>query len=375
MKKLYPLFGIIIIVLSFSGLFYYQKQIAPKQITKLKIALDIPTQYAFVSDKNSKKLAVIDTFTNQVINYIELKEIPTLMKVSKDKGVLAYIGKSNILYILDLVEYSTKSKQFLENISEITFDTSGGILAAAGEKNVFLTDIRDLKTNIISDFSAPISLNYSSEGRFLFITEMQNSKVSKFDILENKKSLFFKGEKTLAETSIMPDSSFGLIAEANNLIIKNIFEDKQIKLDFKATLNRAFVSINNQTVIISDKSNNIYLINPNNKQISTQFHLDNNIQTIKTGWLETIGIAITTDSINAFELKGNNSKNITKTKLTGIVNDDLVMSDSKIMIFTQQNSKNLHIYNIRNKSLDGEISLELTQPNLVSMGLTNTACH
>ena len=347
-------------------------------------SLDLATRYddgarwAFVTDAASSNVAVIDTFNFSYQDSIALKAVPTAIVVSDVQDTLVYIdGKTNQLYIYDLV---TKNHSVMATSAlpkSIAFHADGAQLAVVFEHSIDIVKPYEHKhVASIQGLNPPISINFDNGGYNLYITEHKTGNTLIYRNHDGKKQQLSLAKGDVSELTLSPDTRLAMLSDYDNnsVTVWDLSMDKvQKSYSMQSKPWRPYVSSDSEHMIFSSENGHTQVINTWTQQVVKEFNIGGKPASIRTGWLESIGIIETDSSLSVFDLNDNAAPvNLPlKHKLQEVV----VVSDSKTLFATQANSSALLIYDIRDNKLKSPIDTKLTQPKHLVMGITNTVCH
>ncbi|MCW8328381.1 WD40 repeat domain-containing protein [Photobacterium sp. SDRW27] len=335
-------------------------------------------RWAFVSDTASTTVAVIDTFNNQKVDMLKLQAIPTEMAVSDIQDLLVYIdGKTAKLFIYDLAE-KTHGEMALEFVpDQIVFHSDGAQLAIGGkDKLVFVKPLQKQLFDEITDIQSPFSLNYDNGGYNLYITEQQSGKTLIYRLHDKQRTLVQLGRGKVSEITLSPDSRLGMVAQydSNSVYIRDLFINQDFAvIDLPSTPYRPYVSSDSEHIILASENGQGAVVNAWSGEVERSITVGKKPQSLRSGWLETIGIVASNQALTVFDIKENTPE--ATISLSTPLNEVVVVSDSKTLFATQDKSTSLFVYDIRKAERLTRIETGLSQPNHMVMGITNTICH
>ncbi|WP_064607368.1 YncE family protein [Photobacterium sp. J15] len=335
-------------------------------------------RWAFVSDAISSKMAVIDTFNNRKVDVLSLKAIPSEMVVSDIQDLLVYIdGKTAQLYIYDLAE-NIQSEMALDFVpDQIVFHSDGAQLAVGGKnKLIFVKPLEKQYLDEITGIKSPFSLNYDNGGYNLYITEQQSGKTLIYRLHDKQRRFVQIGKGQVSEITLSPDSRLGMVAQydSNSVYIRDLFVEQDFAVISLPSLPyRPYVSSDSEHIILASESGKGVVVNAWSGEVEREITAGNNPMSLRSGWLETIGIIASDHALTVFDIKENKPE--TMITLTRPLNEVVVVSDSKTLFATQEKSTSLFVFDIRKAQRLKQIETSLPQPNHMVMGITNTICH
>jgi len=339
---------------------------------------DDGARWAFISDKNSTSVAVVDTFEYKHVDNLQLKAIPVQMAVSDVQDILVYIdGKTTNIYIYDLVK-NTHSTMVLKSVpTDMIFHSDGAQLAVASQNRIdIIQPLQGKFGDVIDDLNSPFSMNFDNGGYNLYATEAQTGKTLIYRTHDGKQQFVQMGQGKVSAITLSPDARLALVSQyqSNSVYIWDLFMEEHF-----ATVTmtdkpwRPYVSSDSEHIIVIANDGKGAVINAWSGEEVRQLQLPVKPTSIRTGWLESIGIIESATNLAIFDL--GNDKPILNVPLIKPLLELVVVSDSKTLFATQQGSSDLMVFDIRSQQSKAPINTGLTHPNLLVMGITNTVCH
>ncbi|EEZ00461.1 hypothetical protein VOA_000519 [Vibrio sp. RC586] len=336
-------------------------------------------RWAFVSDAQSHQLAVIDTFTKKHIDTLTLGAVPSSLVVSDIQDLLVYIdGKTPSLFLYDLSEkqHSQMALSFVPD--QLAFHPDGAQLAVGGrDKLIFVMPLTKKMVGSFAKISSPFSLNFDSGGYNLYITEQNtgNTFIYRFHDGQQTQLQFAKGT-AVSEITLSPDSRLGMVAqyEDNTVYIQDLFMGEPFSaITLSAKPQRPYVSSDSEHIILAADNGEGVVVNAWSGEKVRDIHFGQNPSALRSGWLESIGIVAAQDRLTLFDIQSQKSEQ--QVALKAPLLEVVVVSDSKTLFATQQNTPTLFVYDIRTAQALAPIETGLKQPLYMVMGITNTICH
>ncbi|UJF17280.1 WD40 repeat domain-containing protein [Vibrio sp. SS-MA-C1-2] len=338
---------------------------------------DDGARWAFISDANSPNIAVVDTFNFKYQDTIKLKAIPTHLVVSDIQNLLVYIdGIHPTVFIYDLVTKKHSTMPLKKIPNEILFHPDGAQMAIASRDQIELIKPLELEfIDTINDISTPFSMNYDDGGYNLYISESNTGKTLIYRNHDKKRSIIQVGTGNVSDITLSPDSRLALVSQYkdNSVVVWDLSIEAPFgTFHFDSTPYRPYVSSDSEHIIIADEQGRAKVIESWGGETIQEFQLKGSPESIRTGWIETMGIIESSGHLDIFNLTDHSINSI---NLQHDLKEMVVVSDSKTLFATQTDSSKLFVYDIRANKLRKEIRTGLTQPNLLAMGITNTVCH
>lgn len=379
MNRFFKSSRLLIVVALFCMPLLFVAELVANELT----ATDLPryddgARWAFVYGKNTQEVAVIDTFEYRLAGKIKLKAQPIAMAVSDVQDLLVYIdGKTPKVYSYDLINH-THSEMTLSAIpNQMSFHADGAELAVALNNQIAL--IKPLKqehVSVIDGLVSPFSMNYDNGGYNLYVTENKSGKTLIYRNHDGKKSILQLGEGPVSDISLSPDARLAMVSDykTNSVFVWDLLMDQHYKsYPMDSAPWRPYVSADAEHMVFVSKKGQVQIFNTWSGALVNQFKIEKGPKAVRTGWLETIGIIESERYLNIFSLAKNAP--VTHLALENPLNEVVVVSDSKTLFATQENSSELFIYDIRFNKRLANIDTGLKAPQQLVMGITNTICH
>ncbi|MBV7300203.1 YncE family protein [Enterovibrio paralichthyis] len=340
---------------------------------------DDGARWAFISDKTSSRVAVVDTFNHTHVDTLTLKAIPTTMEVSDVQDMLIYIdGKTPQVYIYDLVE-KTHWTMGVDSIPySITIAPDGARVAVGlNNKLVMMEPLTKRSLETIAPLAQPYSVNFDTGGYNLYITEQDSGHTLIWRVHDAaSKELQLGSGGAVSEVTLSPDARLVMVSDLtkNTVNVWDLFMEQEFaNIELADTPWRPYVSSDSEHMILAAENGQGKVVNTWSGQTVKSVDFKDKTTEIRTGWLESIGVVATQSGLNVFNLT--DDKPAKNFPLDAPLGDVVVVSDSKTLFATQANSSKLLVVDLRLESLLPELDTGLKSPHLIAMGLTNTICH
>lgn len=340
---------------------------------------DDGARWAFITDKSTPKVAVIDTFQHQHVDTLKMQTIPTMMEVSDVQDMLIYIdGKTPLVYIYDLVE-KTHWSMAVESIPySIAVAPDGARVAVAlKDKITMIAPLQKQQLETIPNLAQPYSLNFDTGGYNLYITEQDSGRTHIWRIHDAAlKTLQLGSGGPVSEVTLSPDARLVLVGDLtkNSVSIWDLFMEQPFaNIPLQSKPWRPYVSSDSEHMILAADNGQGLVVNTWTGQTVKSVDFKDKTSEIRTGWLESIGVVATETGLNVFNLT--NNEPAIRFPLSASLGDVVVVSDSKTLFATQGDSSQLLVVDLRKERLLPSLETGLAAPNLIAMGLTNTICH
>lgn len=339
---------------------------------------DDGARWAFVSGERTANVAVIDTFDYVLAGELTLKAEPVEMVVSDVQDLLVYIdGKTNKVYSYDLIHH-THSEMSVSGVPEnIIFHSDGAQLAVATNNKIeIIKPLKQERVASITQVNSPFSMNFDNGGYNLYVTEANSGKTVIYRTHDGKRTDLQLGSGLVSDITLSPDARLALVSEytTNSVYVWDLFSSTHYKTyPMEAKPWRPYVSSDSEHMVFVADNGQAKVFNTWSGEAVNSFKFEHAPKSIRTGWLETIGIVESANSLNIFELTEN--KPATQLPLENPLNEVVVVSDSKTLFATQQDNSELFIYDIRKNKRLAPIDTGIKHPQHLVMGITNTVCH
>lgn len=340
---------------------------------------DDGARWGFVTDRQSKRVAVIDTFNNTHADTLELAVIPATLVVSDIQNILVYAdNKTPKLYVYDLIKHSQWALDLDLVPADLAFHEDGATLAISGEDRVVLVQPLAKKYLLeIDDLKSPFSINFDAGGYNLYITEQQTGLTHVWRFHDARRSQLQLGNGgAVSEITLSPDSRMALVSQPseNSVVIWDLMMKEHFKtLTFDSPAWRPYVSSDSNHIILATEKGKEYVVDSWSGEVLRALEIGKKPSAIRTGWLETIGVIETKKKLSVFAM--NEDTPVRTFPIVNKLNELVVVSDSKSLFATQEGSSQVMVFDIRNGKMLPPVETGLIQPNLMAMGLTNTICH
>ncbi|PIE46652.1 MAG: hypothetical protein CSA42_07395, partial [Gammaproteobacteria bacterium] len=345
---------------------------------------DDPARYAFITDKSKPKLAVLDTYQQEIVSLLNLKVQPDNLTISRLGGFILYAQAGDkFLYRLDL---KTNRQEKMVLVYPITGDmiahAEGRWLAYLSDKKVVIMDLQTQKAVTIA-ITGLVDLVYASTGEDLFIGELALGKLTRVDLATQQQRVLFNLHRPISPISIMPNMMAIFFSSGNELLRYSLLNETVETYPMLPSKERPYITSESRTLLRLGKSQKdkgqlvdiLQVVNAYTRAVTNEYVLPK-LATIGnrlvTGWLDQVVALATENGLYSIDLLSRESKAI---PLSGQVIDMLVQADSKILLLTRQHSRNLLFFNMQKQQIAGEVDTGLQNPNKVLMGQTTSLCH
>ncbi|MBS9777357.1 MAG: hypothetical protein KGV50_01210 [Gammaproteobacteria bacterium] len=336
-----------------------------------------PLQYAFITEKNSTTVAVVDVYENKLVGKLKLQDVPDLIAVSFNKRMLYYSKKNgSIIYFLDLFNGDVEEYSTGFPITKLSAKSDGNWLVYGNnQKTTLLNTIT--KSTQSYDTTGPVSLVYQpNSDNKLFIGEESVGKLSSIDLSTGKQTVLLELPHSISPLSIMPNG-LALFFNSNNMLYRyGLLDNKATTFDLGGTAGRPYVTNDSRRLmVLSNKDDELISFNTytlkeiiRHKLTSVSTDVDN----LASGWLESVGIVIGKSLIQSFDFEEN------KTNFAEIahpLNSIFIHPDSKTLYAISKGSSQMIVFDLVAQKIVTQFDTELSQPQQIIMLQSNTLCH
>jgi len=112
--------------------YQYSKTLTPETVLQELFDMNAPARYAFISDADAPKLAVIDLETSRQTSLLDLKQPARNLTIHKTLGLLAYNDGGTTVTIRQLGDHSEKNHTLAHPVTRLQFDADSPWLIAGG---------------------------------------------------------------------------------------------------------------------------------------------------------------------------------------------------------------------------------------------------
>lgn len=342
------------------------------------VDLTLYSRYAFITAKDSSKLAVLDTYHNKIVKHIDLKTTPQLLAISRDANALWYAKRGEKqVYRLDLAGLSQSDVSVAIAIDALSAAVNGRYLALAGEQGSVLYDVKTGQSTTLPTRGQTEFLFLSDQT--LLAAELQHGKLTRIDLHNGHSEVLFDLKQPMSKISVMPNLMAFFFTANSRLYRYGLLDDVISNYEFNTITERPYITSESRALLVLAKRDNEALellkINAYTLKVMQRYSLPKLAtaqEKIMTGWLEQVAVVAVNNALQSLDLNGEATQQI---PLSSDVYDMLVQADSKTLLATLDNSDKLLVFSLRDQKIIAEVPTQLAQPQQVLMGQTNTVCH
>ncbi|PID65602.1 MAG: hypothetical protein CR975_06490 [Gammaproteobacteria bacterium] len=345
---------------------------------------DDAARYAFITDKNKPKLAVLDTYQQHIVSVINLRAQPDYLTISRLGGFILYArAGAQFLYRLDLKTNQQEKIALAYPVSgEMVAHAEGRWLAYLGAKQVVIVDLQTQKTVTIA-VTGQVDLLYTPTGDDLFIGELTLGKLTKVDLATQRQQVLFDLHKPISPISVMPNMMALFFASDRDLLRYSLLNNTLENYPMLPSKERPYITSESRTLLYLGKQPNgqgqfvdkLQVVNAYTRAVTGEYALPKLADIgnkLATGWLDQTVALATEAGLYSIDLAGRKGK---ATPLSGQVIDMLVQADSKMLLLTRQHSHNVLFFDMQKQQIADEVDTGLQNPKQVLMGQTTSLCH
>ncbi len=343
-----------------------------------------PARYAFITDKSKPKLAVLDTYQQEIVSLLNLKAQPDNVTISRLGGFILYApANGKFLYRLDLKTNQQEKMALTYPVSgEMIAHAEGRWLAYLSAKQVVIVDLQTQKIVTIA-VTGQVDLLYTPTGEDLFIGELTIGKLTKVNLATQQKQVLFNLNKPISAISIMPNMMALFFSLGKDLLRYSLLDNILKNYPMLPSKERPYITSESRTLLRLGKSQKdkgqlvdvLQVVNAYTRAVTSEYALPKSAtidNKLVTGWLDQVVALATENGLYSIDLLSRESKAV---PLSGQIIDMLVQADSKMLLLTQKNSRNLLFFDMQKQQVAGEVDTGLQNPSKLLMGQTTSLCH
>ena len=148
--------------------YQYSKRLTPEVVLQELFDMNAPARYAFISDADAPKLAVIDLETSRQTSLLDLKQPARNLTIHKTLGLLAYNDGGTTVTIRQLGDHSEKNHTLAHPVTRLQFDADSPWLIAGGADRLTLLNSQSGETRTLDGYQHISAWLYSPLSRQLW---------------------------------------------------------------------------------------------------------------------------------------------------------------------------------------------------------------
>ena len=313
--------------------YHYSKTLTPETVLQQLFDMNAPARYAFVSDTDAPKLAVIDLETNRQTSLLELAQPARNLTIHKTLGLLAYNDGGDRITIRQLGDH-----------------ISAWLYRPLARQLWILDDSPALYR---------YSLNEQNQQRYPLPDDWHD----------------------LTAAAISPDEQnllFGATTASNqHLGINWNTETATIaqQIPLTAPLVQPYIDNNGQLYLYISRDGNGHIIPRNDPAAAQTIYAPNPTDRYATGWLDTRLIAVG-QSLKSWNLYAPaQAQEHDEQPLPAATRALFITADSKTALIVSDNTPAITAYDLRDGGLQTIALSGIDHPQNLIMGAGNTLCH
>lgn len=367
-------------------------------------SLHEPTRYAFVGDKFSNFISVVDIVTGEHIETLNFGLRPHVMEMARDDSMLAIASPEvSAIYFHHLKNRTTHRVELPSPVYQIFFVPQSKLVAIALRDQVGMINYEDFSVKIFEQkfdsherktvLNTYYSLLFSSFSQSFWVLDEKAPRIFHRKAHENIEGAW----KVIDfQHRIQNTSGFGIgVASPEDDILAFTTDDGSEGIIYfpetdhfistgpmrtSGTTNEPmrmpYIDAYTKHVIFADVEGNIALFDlKNQNQIPQRFTVDFSPRMIRTGWLESTWILGGDRALMLQSFQNPNDRTIFRFKPE--ITDMWVTGDSKTLLFTlDEDVSKIYRCDIRSRQMLSPIRVRgLAMGAMIRMGSNNSICY
>ena len=362
--------------------YHYSKTLTPETVLQQLFDMNAPARYAFVSDTDAPKLAVIDLETNRQTSLLELAQPARNLTIHKTLGLLAYNDGGDRITIRQLGDHSEKNHQLPHPVTRLQFDADSPWLIAGGADRITLLNSESGETRTLDGYHHISAWLYSPLARQLWILD-DSPALYRYSLNEQNQQRYPLPDDwhDLTAAAISPDEQnllFGATTASNqHLGINWNTETASIaqQIPLTAPLVQPYIDNNGQLYLYISRDGNGHIIPRNDPAAAQTIQAPNPTDRYATGWLDTRLIAVG-QSLKSWNLYAPaQAQEHDEQPLPAATRALFITADSKTALIASDNTPAITAYDLRDGGLQTIALSGIDHPHNLIMGAGNTLCH
>ena len=362
--------------------YHYSKTLTPETVLQELFDMNAPARYAFISDEDAPKLAVIDLDAHRQTSLLELSQAARNLTIHKTLGLLAYNDGGTTVTIRQLGDHSEKNHTLAHPVTRLQFDADSPWLIAGGADRLTLLNSQSGETRTLDGYQHISAWLYSPLARQIWILD-DSPALYRYRLTDNSQTRhpLPDGWHDLTAAAISPDDQnllFGAITASGEPLGINWNTDtatiaRQIPLT--APLVQPYIDNNGQLYLYISRDGNGHIIPRNDPAAAQTIHAPNPTDRYATGWLDTRLIAVG-QSLKSWNLYAPaQAQEHDEQPLPAATRALFITADSKTALIVSDNTPAITAYDLRDGGLQTIALSGITRPQNLIMGAGNTLCH
>ena len=362
--------------------YHYSKSLTPEAVLQELFDMNAPARYAFISDSDAPKLAVIDLDSQRQTSLLDLKQPARHLSIHKTLGLFAYNDGGNTITIRQLGDHSEKDYTLAHAVNRIQFDADSPWLIASGDDRLTLLDSQSGEQRSLDGYKHISAWLYSPLSRQIWIMD-ESPALYRYHLTDQSQTRhpLPAGWHNLTAAAISPDDQnllFGVeTAEGQYLGINWDSENAKIaqEIPLSAPLVQPYIDNGGQLYIYIDRNGNGHLVPRNDPHAIQTIHAPNPTNLYATGWLDTRLIAVG-ERLKTWNLYAPaQAQEQDEQPLPAASRALFITADSKTALIISADTPTLTAYDLRDGGLQSIALSGIAHPHNLIMGAGNTLCH
>ena len=362
--------------------YHYSKSLTPEAVLQELFDMNAPARYAFISDSDAPKLAVIDLDSQRQTSLLDLKQPARHLSIHKTLGLFAYNDGGNTITIRQLGDHSEKDYTLAHAVNRIQFDADSPWLIASGDDRLTLLDSQSGEQRSLDGYQHISAWLYSPLSRQIWIMD-ESPALYRYHLTDQSQTRhpLPAGWHNLTAAAISPDDQnllFGAITASGEPLGINWNTDtatiaRQIPLT--APLVQPYIDNNGQLYIYIDRHGNGHLVPRNQPDAIQTIRAPNPTDRYATGWLDTRLIAVG-NRLKTWDISDpGKAQEQDEQALPAATRALFITADSKSALIASDGQAAITAYDLRDGGLQTIALSGITRPQNLIMGAGNTLCH
>ena len=384
---------LIIAVIGIAGAIWFVRSFAtvtPEQVMSTLFDVSAPTRYAFVSDADQSRVAVVDLLERRQVSTLNLRAKPDFWALSATQGQLLYgTYDDDVIYMHDVVDHNEQQLNLPHPIQAWQYNDVHHWLFVWGSGKVSRIDISSNNIETVnSGITTLDGMLYDAFLQKLWLIDGDHGQLIAWALTEAEQTptlyqyALASGAHDFAPLASTPDGLYLLIGFADD---KERFQLKLWDMTTSTWVNESFLLHQSPLVrpYAGARGRYLWSFSQDGKGLRIDAatpHLVEAVKTsvtgvnsIATGWLDQ-RLLVAGESIAAiYETKTLGS--VAEIALPAAVHDVFITADSKMALLAIAGTEALYMLEMKEGKLV-KLSLNgIANPGKVIMGASATLCH
>ena len=362
--------------------YHYSKTLTPETVLQQLFDMNAPARYAFISDMDAAKLAVIDLEASRQTSLLELAQPARNLTIHKTLGLLAYNDGGNTITIRQLGDHSETSHTLAHPVTRLQFDADSHWLIAGGADRITLLNSQNGETRTLDGYRHISAWLYSPLARQLWILD-DSPALYRYRLTDQSQTRhpLPDGWHDLTAAAISPDEQnllFGATTANGEPLGINWNTDTATiaqQIPLTAPLVQPYIDNNGQLYIYIDRDGNGKIIPRNQPDAIQTIHAPKPTARYATGWLDTRLIAVG-NTLKTWDISDPAAaREQDEQPLPAATRALFITADSKTALIASDGQAAITAYDLRDGGLQSIALSGINHPQNLIMGAGNTLCH